>query len=421
MTHDTLLKHASALLAAILNGQSAADKAMERYFREHRELGARDRGEVAESTYAALRRLALLKHAAGADAPASALMATCLLSLGWSARALEQANYRPKEGYEARHLAERLRGLRQEELPLDVRTNLPQWLAERLVEQLGQDETIALADALNQPAPLDIRINTLKTERDALQAQLAAEGHDLQPTPYSPLGLRRNDRAPLFKTRSFQEGLFEIQDEGSQLLGLLLEPKRRELVVDFCAGAGGKTLEVGALMANTGTLYAFDVAAKRLEKLKPRLARAGLDNVRAVVIDSERDARVRRLASKADRVLVDAPCSGTGTVRRNPDIKWRPIDLDEITAKQKNILAAAATLVRPGGRIVYATCSLLREENEAIIEGFLADHPDFALVPANEVLARRNVDIAGMDRYLRLYPHRHGTDGFFAAVAERAK
>lgn len=419
MNHDSLLKHSSALLASIINGNSAADKAMERYFREHRELGVRDRGAVAETVYACLRRLALLRHAAGSEAPASALVATYLLTQGWSARALEQAKYPERPGFEARALTERVRALASADLPLEVRANLPLWLTERLVAQLGEDEMLRLAEALNQPAPLDLRVNTLKADRAEVQAKLAAEGHALEPTPYSPLGLRRADRAPLFKSPTFQDGLFEVQDEGSQLLGLVLEPKRREMVVDYCAGAGGKTLELGALMANTGTLYAFDIMAKRLEKLKPRLARAGLDNVRTVVISAERDDRVRRLAGKADRVLVDAPCSGSGTVRRNPDIKWRPLDLDAITATQRRILDTAATLVKPAGRLVYATCSLLREENEDVVAAFLAAHSDFALVPVAEILARRNIPLHDMGDMLRLWPHRHNTDGFFAAVLER--
>ncbi len=421
MKQDALLKHAGALLASILNGPSAADKAMERYFREHRELGVRDRGAVAETVYGALRRLAMLRHVAGAEAPASALIAVFMLMNGLSARALEQAGYPNREGFEARTLAERLRQSSAADVPLEARTNLPTWLLERLLAQLGEAEVVQLAESLNQPAPLDLRVNTLKADRDAVRARLAAEGHMLEPTPYSPLGLRRADRAPLFKTASFQEGWYEVQDEGSQLLGLLLEPKRREMVVDFCAGAGGKTLELGALMANSGTLYAFDVMSKRLEKLKPRLARAGLDNVRSVVIAHERDDRVRRLAGKADRVLVDAPCSGTGTVRRNPDIKWRPLDIEEMTTTQARILESAANLVKPGGRLVYATCSLLREENEDVVNAFLASHEQFHLVPVGEILARRNIPLTDMGEMLRLYPHRHGTDGFFAAVLERAK
>ncbi len=422
MKHDALLNHAGTLLAAILNRASAADKAMERHFRDHRELGSRDRGEIAETVYACLRTLALLRYLGGETAPASALVALHLLNQGLSARALEQAGYRPRdEQFNVRGLAEKLRNLDTSAMPLAVKANMPEWLAQHLVAQLGEEETLELAAALNRPATLDLRVNTVKADRDTVRTRLAAEGQAVEPTPYSPLGLRRADRAPLFKTACFREGLFEIQDEGSQLLGLLLEPKRREMVVDFCAGAGGKTLELGALMANSGTLYAFDVAAKRLEKLKPRLARAGLDNVRSVVIAHERDERVRRLAGKADRVLVDAPCSGTGTVRRNPDIKWRPLDLEAITATQRNILEAAASLVKPGGRLVYATCSLLREENEEIVEAFLAGHEEFTLLPVGEILARRHIPLTMTGDMLRLYPHRHNTDGFFAAVLERRK
>jgi len=419
MNHASLLKHAAALLAGILNRPGAADKAMERYFREHREMGGRDRGAVAETVYACLRQLALLRHAAGENAPASALVAAQLLSKGLSARALEQAHYAGKEGLEARELAARLRALDLSALPLTTRSNLPAWLAEPLLDQLGEDELLRLAAALNQPAPLDLRVNTLKADRTAVQARLAQEGHDFAPTPYSPLGLRRADRAPLFKSPSFRDGWFEIQDEGSQLLGLLLEPKRREMVVDYCAGAGGKTLELGALMANSGSLYAFDVVAKRLEKLKPRLARAGLDNVRSVVIKEHGDPRVRRLAGKADRVLVDAPCSGSGTLRRNPDIKWRDLDLAAITATQGQILREAAQLVRPGGRLVYATCSLLREENEAIVAAFLDERAEFHVIPAGEILARRQINLPDTGEFLRLWPHRHATDGFFAAALER--
>jgi 16S rRNA (cytosine967-C5)-methyltransferase len=192
------------------------------------------------------------------------------------------------------------------------------------------------------------------------------------------------------------------------------------MIVDFCAGAGGKTLALGAMMRSTGRLYAFDVSEKRLTKLKPRLARSGLSNVNPVLIDSEHDAKIKRLAGKIDRVLVDAPCSGLGTLRRNPDLKWRQTrtSIEELTPKQASILASAARLVKKGGRLVYATCSVLHAENEAIVEQFLVDHPEFVLVPAQQVLADQRIAIETGD-YLSLWPHRHATDGFFAAVLER--
>jgi len=216
--------------------------------------------------------------------------------------------------------------------------------------------------------------------------------------------------------------VIEVQDEGSQLLALLTGARRGEMVCDFCAGAGGKTLALGAMMKNTGRLYAFDVAEKRLANLKPRLARSQLSNVQPQLIANENDIKVKRLAGKFDRVLVDAPCSGLGTLRRNPYLKWQqtPESVLALTAKQAAILASAARLVKTGGRLVYATCSLLPEENEAVVENFLAGHPDFALKPAAAVLAEQGVALE-MGDYLRLDPEKHGTDGFFAAVLERCE
>jgi len=204
------------------------------------------------------------------------------------------------------------------------------------------------------------------------------------------------------------------------LLGYLLAPKRGEMVVDFCAGAGGKTLLLGALMRSTGRLYAFDVSARRLAKLKPRVARSGLSNMHPVCIASENDIRVKRLAGKIDRVLVDAPCSGLGTLRRNPDLKFRqsPGSIEELTQKQAAILASASRLLKQGGRLVYATCSILPEENQLIVQAFLAAHPDFVLRPASEVLQQQKIALDTGD-YLELRPHLHNTDGFFAAVLER--
>jgi 16S rRNA (cytosine967-C5)-methyltransferase len=228
----------------------------------------------------------------------------------------------------------------------------------------------------------------------------------------------------LQKLEVFTRGDIEVQDEGSQLLAALLAPKRGEMVVDFCAGAGGKTLALGACMRNTGRLYAFDISGHRLDALKPRLARSGLSNVYPAQIAHERDERVKRLAGKIDRVLVDAPCSGLGTLRRNPDLKWRqsPKALEELAVKQHDILASAARLLKPGGRLVYATCSLLRKENEAVADAFAAEHPDFEPIAAGTTLAtaqvERSEELDASGR-LRMWPHKHQTDGFFAAAWQR--
>jgi 16S rRNA (cytosine967-C5)-methyltransferase len=282
--------------------------------------------------------------------------------------------------------------------------------------------------ALAEPAPLDLRVNTLKAKREDVQRTLAAAGHAAELTPFSPWGLRLQGRPALNKEALFTEGLVEVQDEGSQLLALLTDAKRGEMVVDFCAGAGGKTLALGAAMRNTGRLYAFDTSAHRLDALKPRLARSGLSNVFPAAIAHERDERIKRLAGKIDRVLVDAPCSGLGTLRRNPDLKWRqsPQALQELQVKQAAILASAARLLKPGGRLVYATCSLLQAENEAVAEAF-ATGPGagFAVVPAAQALQAARAEAvaeltAGPEgQYLRLWPQRHRTDGFFAAVWQK--
>ncbi len=308
------------------------------------------------------------------------------------------------------------------------RHNLPEWMVGPLKAQVG-DGFWPLVESLQQPAPLDLRVNTLNDKRADVQKELAAAALKAVPTPFSPWGLRIDGKPALNKLDAFVRGAVEVQDEGSQLLALLLDAKRGEMVVDFCAGAGGKTLAIGATMRNTGRLYAFDTSAHRLDALKPRLARSKLSNVHPAAIAHERDERIKRLAGKIDRVLVDAPCSGLGTLRRNPDLKWRqsPKSVEELTAKQAAILQSSARLVKSGGRLVYATCSVLPEENEAIAEAFSAANPDFEPQDVKTLLETLKVDGAeglcaggeGGARYLRLWPHRHATDGFFAAVWNR--
>ncbi len=410
-----LFAHAEAVLAQLLRFDHPADAVVSRYFREHRELGHADRGFVAETVFAVLRRQRSLTARCGEPVtPRRLLLAALAVVRGWSLREFAPVLKAAEEPW----LAE-VKAFQDERLPPAVRDDMPDWLHALLVAQYGEENVPRLVRAMNQAAPLDLRANTLKTGRDDLRTALAADGIVAEPTPYSPIGLRLRDKPALAKHPLFLGGHFEVQDEGSQLLGALLEARRGEMVVDFCAGAGGKTLLIGAQMRNTGRLYAFDVSDKRLSNLKPRLARSGLSNVHPVRIEHERDAKVKRLAGKMDRVLVDAPCSGLGTLRRNPDLKWRQDEtaVAELNAKQTAILAAAATLVRPGGRLVYATCSLLTAENEAVVQDFLAKHPDFCLRPASEILAKQGITLDG--EMLRLLPHLHDTDAFFAAVLER--
>ncbi len=410
-----LFAHAEAVLGQLLRFDHPADAVVSRYFREHRQLGHADRAFVAETVFAVLRRgRSIEARCAGQLSDRRRLLATLAIVRGWSQRELAPVLKASEEEWLAAAKA-----VPEADLPPAVRCDLPDWLYARLEQQFGADEVLALSRAMNQSAPLDLRVNTLKGDRDTLLAKLAADDIAASPGALSPLAVRLRDKPALAKHPLFLEGAFEVQDEGSQLLGFLLEPKRGEMVVDFCAGAGGKTLLLGALMRNTGRLYAFDVSDKRLANLKPRLARSGLSNVHPARIEHERDQKIKRLAGKADRVLVDAPCSGLGTLRRNPDLKWRQDETSvaELTVKQAAILDAAATLVRPGGRLVYATCSLLSAENDDIVAAFLEKHPDFSLLPASAVLGKQGIACEG--EVLRLLPHQHNTDGFFAAAMER--
>ena len=419
MHPKALLEAASELVLRVLRLDHPADAVVSHFFREHRNLGPRERATLAETAYAVLRRKPQFEHLARAG---SGSRERRLAILGFAAprdflkQALNEAEKQWLNACDAVPAAE---------LPPACRHNLPAWLVGPLREQVG-DEFDALAAALLAPAPLDLRVNTLKEKRPSAQAELAQAAIKSIETPYSPWGLRIDGKPALQKLDVFTRGAVEVQDEGSQLLALLLDARRGEMVADFCAGAGGKTLAIGATMRSTGRLYAFDVSAHRLDKLKPRLARSGLSNVHPVAIAHERDERIKRLAGKMDRVLVDAPCSGLGTLRRNPDLKWRqsPQDVQELALKQQAILQSAARLLKPGGRLVYATCSVLPQENEQVAEAFGAAHPDFEPCNVAELLAALKVphaaDLCNAEgRFLRLWPHRHGTDGFFAAVWQR--
>ena len=404
------------MLGNVLEFEHPADAVLSKFFREHHALGRRDRALIAESVYGILRRLRWLHRLAGGGAtPRQLLLAWLARGEGWAMRQFDGL-----VSGEERHWIEAVKAVDLSEGSLAERADLPDWLCERLLGTHDEAGLLQLAQSLNRPAPLDLRANILKLSRDAALACLQDSGLDAAPCPWSPHGIRLAGKPALQKHPLFLDGSVEVQDEGSQILGFLMQPKSGEFVVDFCAGAGGKTLQLGAMMRSAGRLYAFDVAEKRLARLRPRVARAGLSNVHPILIAHERDARLKRLAGKADRVLVDVPCSGLGTLRRNPDLKWRqtPTAIDEMVSRQQAILEAAAKLVRPGGRLVYATCSLLGEENDDVVDAFLVAHPEFVSASAEDILARQGI-APGTGERLRLSPVAHGTDGFFAAVLMR--
>ncbi len=418
MHPNALLELATDLLHKVLQFDTPADRVVSDFFRTHRALGQRERHTLAETTYTVLRERLLYQHLAQSG---KGEMERRLALLAWQGNDgfLRAALSEPEQQWLAQ-----VQKVDRSALPEKLRHNLPEWLADTLKAQLG-DEFWPLVESLNGSAPLDLRVNTFKAKREDVAKALADARIEAELTPYSPWGLRVQGKPALNKLDVFTRGDLEGQDEGSQLLSLLTDPKRGEMVVDFCAGAGGKTLALGAAMRNTGRLYAFDTSGHRLAALKPRLARSGLSNVYPAQIAHERDERIKRLAGKIDRVLVDAPCSGLGTLRRNPDLKWRqsPESVEELRVKQAAILASAARLLKPGGRLVYATCSVLEQENESVVAEFTAAHAkDFKPLPAAELLEKAHVAGAeGLVRgdYLRLWPHRHGTDGFFAAAWER--
>ena len=419
MHPNALLELSTDLIHKVMQFDTPADRVVSDFFRFHRTLGPRERNTLAETTYTVLRQRLLYQHLAQSG---KGEMERRLALLGWQGNAafLRAALTEPEL-----HWMEQVATIDRASLPDKLRHNLPEWLADLLQVELG-DEFWPLVNSLNAPAGLDLRVNAFKAKRDEVQVALKAGGLLSEITPYSPLGLRLQGKPALNKLDVFTRGDVEVQDEGSQLLALLVDAKRGEMVADFCAGAGGKTLALGAAMRNTGRLYAFDTSGHRLAALKPRLARSGLSNVYPAQIAHERDDRIKRLAGKLDRVLVDAPCSGLGTLRRNPDLKWRqsPKSIEEMRGKQAAILASAARLLKSGGRLVYATCSLLNAENEDIALAFSeANQGVFKLLPVAQALGKAHVDQAESlvrGDFLRLWPHRHATDGFFAAAWEKS-
>jgi 16S rRNA (cytosine967-C5)-methyltransferase len=408
-----LFAQAATALGNLLRFEQPADQVMRAFFRANPQLGRRERATLAEWCFAVLRRLRSLTELAAASDPRSLLVAS--LAQRCNLREVE-ALLRGAE----RELFAAVKARIQTPKSFAAELDLPDWMITCLRAQRGDAFVDSFAAACLQAAPLDLRVNTEKISRATALAEFANGGIAAQPTQFSPVGIRLADKIALEKHPLYIAGAIEVQDEGSQLAAWLVQARRGEVIVDYCAGAGGKTLALGAAMCSTGRIYACDPSPRRLLRLRERARRAGLSNVQTILLEGS-PPDLQRLAGKVDRVLVDAPCTGTGTLRRNPDLKWRhsAAMLTELCAKQAEILAAAARLPRHGGRLVYATCSVLAEENEAVIEAFLATQPGYRCIAAKHCAGQ----LGGLDagEFLRLWPQTHGCDGFFAAVLQREK
>ncbi len=441
MTPAARIDAAIDLLGRIEAAHQPAERIVGAYMRGHRYIGAKDRRAISDRVYGLLRRRARLDWwlaraglgpGDGLDHPRRSVLAALALVDGLSAPEIaalcDGSRYHPAPLNADEHAAlERLTGeaLDHPEQPPAVRAEVPDWLYPDLAEALGESAEKELA-ALTDEALVDVRVNCLKGDRAAAQAALAEEGVEAVPTPLSPIGLRLSGRPNLSAMRAVREGLVELQDEGSQIVALITDARPGQAVADVCAGAGGKTLALAAELGGSGRLIALDVDPARLDRAAARLRRAGVDGfVERRPLDDA--AWLTAHADSFDRVLVDAPCSGSGAWRRQPDARWRltPDDLAYYLKMQAEAIDIGAKLVRLGGRLVYVTCSLVAAENAQQIDAFLARRPDFAVVPAAavwaETLASRGAPPAApvAGPYLFLSPLRHGCDGFFAAILER--
>ncbi|MFG1270303.1 RsmB/NOP family class I SAM-dependent RNA methyltransferase [Xanthobacter sp. DSM 14520] len=426
-----------------------ADAVVSAWFRARRQIGDRDRGEIYDLLYALLRHHArivwwLAKHGRP-DVPRNRLLAWLALDGGTALGGKTSGNKTSGNKTSGSKTPDQIHGLfsggkfapavltdherallvklqgctiDHPAMPDEVRFECPSWAVEPLRRRFDDTFEREMA-ALLTPPPLDLRVNPVKSTREAMLRALRDLGLKAEPSRLAPFGIRVKERPSLASLPMLKSGEVEIQDEGSQVVAMLVDARPGERVVDFCAGAGGKTLAIAAQMANKGHVIACDVSDGRLKRAAERFRRAGLHNIETRPLASETDRWVKRHKGGFDRVLVDAPCSGTGTWRRNPDARWRQQEagLDHLLPLQARILASAARLVKPGGRLVYATCSMLPEENEAQVAAFLAAYPAFHVMPVRE--AAPQLTGSAHPDHLSLTPARHDTDGFFAAVLQR--
>ena len=413
---------------------SFATDTLAKAFRRERWLGSSERRFVAELLYSMIRHAARIDLALGLGglkavgrAPDSSRLLACMvLEYGLSPEDARQ--YDPELDWAAvAAVNEKIATFRRPVERIAARHSLPDFLAEVLVADLGAEEAEALAAALNQRAPMSLRANTLKSSRGELREALQQEGIETTAGQYGSQTLHVDTRTNLFGLDAFQRGLFEAQDEGSQLIAELVAPPPKGMVVDYCAGAGGKSLALAALLENRGRVLASDVDKRKLKELRRRAKRAGVGNVQVVELNPEAGAAMPKpfesILGKASRVLVDAPCTGIGALRRNPEARWRlsQADLDRLPRTQLQIAQRAMELVAPGGRLIYATCTLLRRENQHVVEALMAGRGDLEIISPREVWGADRGDalVDESGQFLLTKPHRHGCDGFFAAVIRR--
>jgi len=396
------------LLHNVIRFDTPTDVLLSRYFKDNKKLGVKDRHMVAESIYYIVRHYNKLANSYKTNS--ADMLLYSLINYLKTPHSEIKINY--KFDYNA---------IKQHALNQDI-YELPDAVISELLTIYSPAQVRDIDIALSQTAPVTLRTNTYKITRSELSSQLTTAKIEHSNTKYSKLGITLQHKSSLMRNPLFEAGMFEIQDEASQLTGLLFGAKRGEMIVDFCCGAGGKTLLISSMMKNTGRIYAFDINERRLNNLSPRLAKSGLSNISPILINNENDNKVKRLHNKIDRVFIDAPCSGYGTLRRNPDLRFRqlPAQIVELNQIQKSILESASKLVKIGGVVLYATCSILVSENQKVISDFLATHANFELIPASDILELD--DFIWVDHnYLILLPNLHQTDGFFACVLRRVK
>lgn len=415
------------ILTTIGNSKIPMDNVIRDYMHHRRYVGSKDRAAIVERVYGVVRRHARLgwwlEKAGTEDSPRTRVIADLVLSVQDITNLFTGEKYAPEKlSEEERKMVSALKGqdINDPSMPASVRGECPDWAVDKLKDLFKENFENQMA-AMLQPAPLDLRVNTLKGTREKAKDFLGAQDVQTVDTPFSPVGLRAQGKAFMSATKAYSKGLVEIQDEGSQLIALVSGVKPGMRVLDYCAGAGGKTLGLAAIMENKGNIVAADIDARRLEKGRKRYRKAGVHNVELRCLSNEKDRKwLRRQKGTMDIVLVDAPCSSSGTWRRNPDLRWYRYgpSLEEIKEMQADILERAANKVKVGGRLIYATCSLFQEENEQQIESFLKKHPEYALLPLKEALPKE-INLPCESPYLRLFPYDHNTDGFFTAILIR--